>query len=273
MNKRVNALYFSATDTTKEIVNGIANKISANIGGESVVNQIDFTLPAARKNAVSFTADDLVIVGIPVYAGRVPNILLKYLDSITGNGALAVAVVVYGNRDYDDALLELKNILVSRGFMVIAGGAFIGEHSFSKTLGGNRPDVKDMAIAEDFAEQILAKINTADTLRIPEVKGNYPYRSYYVPKDKNDEPVNDFRKITPKTNDLCIDCKLCVEICPMGSIDVDDVSILNGICIKCCACVKKCPVQAKFFDDENYLKHKYELELEFADRKEPELFI
>lgn len=265
-------MYFSATGTTQKVVTGIANKLSEKINKKTAVDNIDFTLPQARKAAISFTTEDIVIVGVPVIAGRVPNVLLKYLNTIAGNGALAIAVVVYGNRHYDDALIELKDILELNDFKVIAGGAFIGEHSFSRTLGQNRPDEQDMAIASDFAGQIYKKIASRDEIITVVVKGNKPYRDYYRPKDKNGNPV-DIRKLVPKTNSDCTDCKLCVNSCPMGSIDAEDVSRLIGICIKCCACIKKCPAGAKFFDDEIYLRHKSELEIAYAERREPELFI
>jgi len=265
-------LYFSATGTTEKVVNGIANKISESTDGKGTIVNINFTLPEVRKKSVSFTKEDVVIVGIPVIAGRVPNVLLKYLNTIKGNRALAIAVVVYGNRNYDDALVELKDILELDGFEVIAGGAFIGEHSFSKILAQNRPDEKDMAIVNDFGWKIYNKIITQDEIQTVFVNGHKPYRNYYKPKDKNGDFV-DIRKVTPKTNDNCINCKLCVSVCPTSCIDFEDVSKLKGICIKCCACIKKCPTQAKYFDDENYLKHKHELESEFINRREPELFI
>ena len=157
MNRKINTLYFSATGTTEKIVTGIAAKIAAHYGSEITINNIDFTLPAARENAISFDEDTLVIAGVPVYAGRVPNVLLKFLNKISGNGATAVAVVLYGNRDYDDALIEFRDILKADGFNVVAGGAFIGEHSFSTTLGGNRPDKQDMKAATDFADKIYDK--------------------------------------------------------------------------------------------------------------------
>jgi NAD-dependent dihydropyrimidine dehydrogenase PreA subunit len=272
MFKRINTMYFSATDTTKKIVCEIGKKISENANGEITIINFDFTLTGARKELVTFNEEDVVIVGVPVYAGRVPNVLLKYLNSIIGNGALAIPVVVYGNRNYDDALIELKDILELGGFKVIAGGAFIGEHSFSKILAKNRPDKKDMAIAGDFAQEIYKKIATEKEFESVVVKGNKPYRKYYMPVDKNGNSV-DIRKVTPKTNSNCNDCKLCVGFCPMGSIDLKDVSKLNGICIKCGGCIKKCPTHAKYYDDENYLRHKHELEVDFDYRKEPELFL
>ncbi|MEG6522558.1 EFR1 family ferrodoxin [Desulfotomaculum sp. 1211_IL3151] len=272
MNKKIHAMYFSPTGTTSKVVSGLAKKLSENMPGTTVLNRINFTLPGVRKEQFSFSQEDVVIMGVPVYAGRVPNVLLNFLNTLQGNGALAIAVVVYGNRNYDDALIELRDILESCGFKVFAGGAFIGEHSFSKTLAQNRPDDKDMAIVSDFADQIFNKLTTQDTWQTVVVKGNKPYRAYYKPKNKEDIPV-DIRKVTPKTNSDCIDCKLCVEVCPMGSIDDEDVSKLNGICIKCGACIKNCPTEAKFYDDPDYLRHKYELEVDFASRREPEFFL
>lgn len=272
MVEKVTAMYFSATGTTKKVVLGIAKKLSENINGHSDVNIVDFTLSSGRQEPKEFTEKDIVVIGVPVYAGRVPNVLLKYLNSITGKGVLAVAVTVYGNRNYDDALIELTDILNSNGFTVIAGGAFIGEHSFSKALAKNRPDDKDMAIAMEFANQLKVKIIDQNNVEPVVVRGNRPYRYYYIPKDEHDEPV-DIRKVTPKTNSRCTNCMLCVHLCPMGSIDNKDVTKVKGICIKCGACVKMCPVQAKYYDDENYIRHKEELEVDCSYRREPELFI
>lgn len=272
MNRQITAMYFSATGTTKKVVVGIAEKLSESINGTRKITIQDYTLPSGRKEPAQFTEKDIVVFGVPVYAGRVPNVLLKYLHSINGNGAVAVAVTVYGNRNYDDALIELTDILNANGFKVIAGGAFVGEHSFSKILAKNRPDAKDMAIAAEFAKQLKAKIIDQNKLEPVEVKGNRPYRHYYIPKNEQDEPV-DIRKVTPKTNSRCTKCMLCVRACPLGSIDKEDVSKVTGICIKCGACVKICPVQAKYYDDAGYIRHKEELEVDFAHRREPELFI
>jgi ferredoxin len=131
-----------------------------------------------------------------------------------------------------------------------------------------------MEAASDFSSQIFTKLGTGDKFQTIEVKGNRPYRNYYVPKNKNGQPLDNFRKIKPRTNEIdCIDCKLCAEVCPMGSIDFDNVSAINGICIKCGACMKKCPMGAKYFDDPDYLGHKRELEVAYDRRSEPEVFI
>ena len=168
---KVSTLYFSPTGTTKRIVAGIANRLMGK--DENLrINKIDFTLPKYREKGRQFSKDDLVIVGVPVYAGRVPNVLIKYLNSIHSNGALAVALVVYGNRNYDDALIELRDILDSNGFRVIAGAAFIGQHSFSNTLAKGRPDGKDMKIVNDFTDRLYDKIINLNNFETIAIKGN-----------------------------------------------------------------------------------------------------
>ena len=270
---KVRAVYFSATGTTAKITEFIAGEISRLICAEYEIT--DFTLPSAREESLSFGSNELVIFGLPVYAGRVPNVLLKYLRKTQGNDALAVPVVLYGNRNYDDALIELRDLLEKGNLHTIAAAAFVGEHSFSDTLAKGRPDEADMTKAALFAGDIAAALKKADgkPLRGPvSVKGSpEPYRGYYQPRDRKGNPV-DILKVKPLTNDSCIDCKLCARICPMGSISFENFREFTGICIKCGACVKKCPVGAKYYEDEGFLYHKRELEEGLPDRAEPELF-
>ena len=274
MIKKVWGMYFTGTGTTEKVVTHIGKKIAEKLGVE--YEDYDFTLPKVRKVEKSFTEEDLVVFGTPVIAGRVPNLLLKYLDTLKGKGALAVPVVLYGNRNFDDALIELRNILKDKNMKPIAGGAFIGEHSFSKILGAGRPNIKDMEIASNFAEKIVEKIieKDFDPEKLVEVKGETPLRFYYQPRDSKGNPI-DIRKVKPKTDmNLCDRCGLCIAICPLGSININDPSDVFGICMKCCACVKRCPTGAKYYDDENYLYHQHELEDEYGEiRREPELFL
>ncbi|AYZ74377.1 ferredoxin [Fusobacterium necrophorum] len=268
--KKVWAAYFSATGTTEKVVKGLAKSLAKKLKTEW--DCFDFTLPKARKLEMPFQEEDVVVFGTPTIAGRVPNVLLKYLATIEGRGALAIPISLYGNRNYDDCLIELRDILAKAHFYPIAAGAFIGEHSFSKILGAGRPDEKDMKIVEEFADKIVNKIATGDRTLI-EVKGTPdPYRWYYQPRDRQGNPV-DIRKVKPLTNEKCTDCKICAKVCPMGSISFENVREIPGICIKCCACIKKCPEDAKYYEDEGYLYHQHELEEEYIRRAEPEYFV
>ena len=272
--KRVWAVWFSATDTTKKTVTAIADRAAEVLGAERA--DYDFTLPAMRREGFQAAKEDLVIFGTPVYAGRVPNVLLKYLATIAGNGALAVPVVLFGNRNYDDGLIELRDILENTGFHTIAAAAFVGEHSFSKVLAAGRPDEEDMTEAVRFAESICGKVNAIPEGTIPaaiEVDGvPHPYRGYYQPRDRKGVSI-DIRKVKPLTSEACDNCGICAEVCPMGSINPENIREFTGICIKCGACIKKCPKQAKYYEDEGYLYHQHELEEGYKRRAAVSLFL
>lgn len=271
--EKIWAVYFSGTGTTRRTVERIAGGIASrlNLPAESV----DFSRPAVRQETLRFGEKDLVVFGTPVYAGRVPNVLLPFLrERIVGGGALAVPVVLFGNRNYDDALIELRNILAADGMHPIAAGAFVGEHSFSRVLGADRPNAEDEALMDEFAARVAALAAGLDAAPVKSVavRGQEPLRPYYTPRDRVGNPIN-ILKVKPKTDlSRCGGCGLCADLCPMGSIDPADVSAVRGICIKCCACVKDCPTGAKFFDDVGYLYHQHELEAQYARPAENEVF-
>lgn len=267
------AIYFSPVGNTEKIINSIADYIGKKLN--VVVKHIDYTLPISREEKNSFSKSDLVIWGTPVYAGRMPNKLLPYVQNhFMGNDALAVPVVVFGNRSFDDALVELQNVLESNGFHTIAGAGFIAQHAFSDILSVGRPDKSDMDKVQEFSERLTAKVKELENIPSPiSLKGNNPPKEYYTPKGLDGKPAV-FLKAKPKTDlKKCNNCGACVNNCPMGAINKDNPAEITGICIKCHACITKCGKNAKFFDDEAFLSHKLMLERDFKRRIEPELFI
>lgn len=261
MGRNINLIYFSATDTTYHIVRKIAEGISDN------VKEHNLTIPANRKKELHFEADDVVIVGVPVYAGRVPGFLEDCFNNIKGNGTKAVFIAVYGDRAYEDALLELKDIFDRNGFIGIAGGAFIGEHSYTSKVGTGRPDEDDLKIAQDFGNKIgekLRRIDANEAINALTVKGNFPY------KEKGDAP-----KVAPVTDEKCTSCGICAKYCPMEAISFNDFKQADALkCIKCCSCIRRCPVGAKKMDNE-FIKNITQRLIDNCskNRCEPELFI
>ena len=267
----VHAVHFSPTGTVEKTVCRIARNLAKSLG--AAYQEFSYAIPANREKELSFTDHDLVVWGSPTYAGRVPNLLLPYLTGkVQGNGALAVPVVLFGNRNFDDSLMELHHILRDDGFTCIAAGAFVGEHAFSTTLGAGRPDAADEKEMDIFSSLIAEKLLSEDYCEtIP--AGNDPIAPYFTPRDRHGNPIN-ILKVKPKTDPaLCDGCGLCVQKCPMGSIEESDPTVVSGVCIKCCACVKCCPHGAKYYDDAGYLYHKQELEEVYTDRARNAIFV
>ncbi len=272
--RKVWAVYFSGTGTTKKAVCHMAEAAAKKL--RLPWEAVSFTLPGERENTLCFSLDDLVFFGTPVYAGRVPNVLLPYLrEKLQGGDALTVPVVLFGNRNYDDALIELRNLLQENHFACIAAAALVGEHSFSYTLGAGRPDAEDMALIEGFGEAVARKVQTlpavpGEPIAVP---GEEPLRPYYKPRDRHGNFIN-ILKVKPKTDlQRCNRCGVCAARCPMGAIDPTDPALVPGTCIKCGACVKGCPTGAKYYDDEGYLYHKTELEEMYTRRGQIEMFL
>lgn len=265
--KKVWKIFFSATGTTEKIVRTVADCLAASCGVE--VTEYDFTLPPEREGFPSLTATDLLVFGCPTYAGRLPNLLLNYLNTITGCGAYAIPIVTFGNRAFDNSLAELCSLLEAHEFHTIAAAAFSCEHSFSTTLGGGRPDENDLKDAENFALSVFGKMVKSVAFCQPinpvEVDGD-PNAAYYQPRDRHGASI-DIRKVKPVTTKACTQCGFCAEVCPMGAIDKNDCTRTPGICIKCCACIKKCPQGAKLFTDTGFLYHKEELEAMYGGRR------
>ena len=214
--------HFSPTGGTRRVADAIA------AGFGTPVEEFDLTKAAF---SVSLGDHDAVMAVLPVYAGRVPNVSLERLAALKGSGQKAVAVVVYGNREYDDALLETKNALEANGFHVIAAAAFIAEHSIVRSVAAGRPDAQDEALCRQFAADVMAKSDDAPGIRVP---GNLPYREV--------KPS----AFHPAADDRCVKCGACAERCPAGAIPMDDPSrTVSDDCINCMCCVQVCPVHCR----------------------------
>ena len=250
MNCELNlrTIYFSATGTSKKI----ALAISQSIATEFVVEDITFQ---SLQNT-SYATDDLLCIAVPVYGGGVAPVALKRLDAIRGNNTPVVVVVVYGNRNFERAAVQMSDFLAERGFITIAAAAFVGEHSYSTELSPiavGRPMVEDINDANRFGELVKQKLTKGlesvdvSTLQCPDsgeenVKAFVEFvKGYQAEQAKN--PV----KLLPITDEnRCVMCGVCVDVCPMEAIDREDVSMVDPtLCIKCCACVKECPKEAK----------------------------
>ena len=254
-------IYFSPTQTTRKVLEGIAQ-------GIQVVNveHVDLTPPDAGTQTLSEIHAELAIIGAPVYSGRLPTDAASRLRRLRGNGTPAVIVVVYGNRAYEDALLELRNLALEAGFTPVAAGAFIGEHSFSDNatpIAVERPDTDDLSKALEFGKMIRGKMRDmqAPDVMLPlQVPGNFPYKERGAPLD-----------ISPVTNEsACTKCERCVMVCPTAAITVLDAA--SG-CIRCCACIKTCTTGARTMADPRIRQIAEMLSMNCRERKEPETYM
>lgn len=270
--EKVIAVFFSPTGNTAKIIKTIAQKLASKLAVPSAED--DFTLPKQHEAVREFGAHDLVVFGVPTYAGRVPNKVLPFVQNLfCGNGARAAAVVTFGNRSFDNSLRELGSELLKNGFSVLGAAAVVCEHAFA-AVGLGRPNEEDMAALNTFCESLVRKITLPrDGISDFAIKGNDALEGYYVPLGTDGKPVN-FLKAKPITDKTkCDNCGVCAAVCPMAAIDKNDVSLVPGICIKCQACIVYCHTKAKSFDDPLFISHRTMLEKNYTRPAVSEFFL
>ena len=257
-DKRLHVVYFSPSGTTQMVARTFAK-------GTGLL-QVEHDLLRDRSSeSVSFAAGDVAAFFFPVFAGRIPAVCADALKRFSTEGSPAVAIVVFGNRAYDDALLELRDILAERGFVVFAAAAFVAQHSIFPAVAHGRPDDEDKRkIASFGAEcaQKLSSLNAGEAIGQVSVPGKLPYvKPASVP-------------LCPTASSLCDGCGACARICPTAAIPQDNPRKTNkSLCICCTACIAVCPRRARAFRSPVYAIAAKAFAAKNAERKEAETFI
>lgn len=247
---------FSPTGGTKRVADILACEL-----GKNIVN-IELCVPENELKTLHLTEEDICIISVPSFGGRVPEIAVNRIAKIKGNGAKAVLVCVYGNRAYEDTLYELKDVTEKTQFKCIAGVAALAEHSIVRTIAKERPDKTDEKMLKNFAEKIRQKIDNKNFEFNVDVPGSSTYKEHIKSKS------------VPETRENCIGCRTCSKACPTGAIDFDNPKLTdNEMCASCMKCISVCPINARGLKEEVLNAITERLSKICADRKENELFV
>ena len=256
MDMGVVQIIFSPTGGTQKVADIITSEWGI------PVKKIDLSNAKNDFSAASLNKEDVAVIAVPSFGGRVPALAAQRLGKIHGNQALCVLVCVYGNRAYEDTLIELNDIAVQSGFKVIAGIAAVAEHSIIHQYATGRPDGQDKTELQGFAKKILAKINgNPSDLAAPQIPGNRPYKKAGG------------AGLVPKADHNCTSCGRCAESCPAQAISKKTPKETDSKkCISCMRCVSICPQSARNVNSAMVAVAAMAIKKACADRKNNVLF-
>lgn len=248
-------IYFSPTGGTKKT----SEILTKTLASASI--QVNLTDSRTDYSGIALTQEDIAVIAMPSYGGRVPGIAAQRLAMIYGGGARAVLVCVYGNRAYEDTLIEMRDLAFQAGFRVIGAVAAIAEHSIARQFGAGRPDEQDVLQLTQFAVRIQNKIADEDMTE-PSIPGNRPYKK-----------AGKGGRIPMPTED-CIKCGICAEKCPVQAIDPNDPrKVDENLCISCMGCISVCPHSARKLDPAVLAAVGEALKKVCSERKNCEVFL
>lgn len=248
-------MVFSPTGGTRKVTSLLTNALE----GETV--SVDLTDSRVDFRAVALTQDDVAVISVPSYGGRVPAAAVQRIALMNAHGARAILVCVYGNRAYEDTLVELRDAAVQAGFRVVAAVAAIAEHSVARQYASGRPDKEDAEQLSDFAGRIRRKLSEGDCSE-PAIPGNRPY--------KKSGGIG----MVPKPTKECTRCGVCAAKCPVQAIDKDHPKEVDEkVCISCMRCVSVCPHSARKVNSVLLSAAGLALKKVCSERKNPELFL
>lgn len=234
---KTDIFYFSPTGTTRKIAMAIAS------GMNCEHDFFNLTLPEVRTDNPVSDGDAVVIV-LPVYGERLPNLVVRYLECLSGRGRPLIGISVYGNMGFGISLEQYASFAAENDFVFIAAGAFVAQHTYadkSAPVGLGRPNAQDLSEAEVFGKTVREKLDLPKRTSIAPPKSN-------LPKFLANTPDGTVRVVirAPKVDrTLCNSCGACVKRCPLGAIDATSLSVDNDKCIRCFACVQICPKNAR----------------------------
>lgn len=246
-------IFFSPSQTTKKVVEQVASNFDEKSETYDLIN---------FSGEKELAGDDIAIVGMPVFAGRLPKSARKRFSKFKGNNTKAIAIANYGNAHVTDALLELTDLLEENGFDVIAAATTVSHHSIFDGVAVGRPDESDIEKINEFTKKCIEKIESCESLTA-EIPGNRPYVDY-----------KQLPFVVSCDETLCAFCYDCISACPEKAIPDDDpVDTDLDLCSRCTACINICPEDARMFSGDAFEAKKPEFENANSQRKEPAFYL
>ncbi len=248
MQRCATLFYFSGTGNTWWCAKSLAFHLEE-MGIPTRIESIEQTDTELTAKLVA--QSDLIGLAYPIYGSDLPEIMKEFIDKslpvLEESKPLFVfctQLMFSGDGCYAYAPnLERKQYHITYSeHLIMPNNVCIKGSPFSYT---NDPEVlapvlkkaekKLKRFARHIADESPTTKGSSYTARLLGLMQRKPYRKYF----------DRFRDVFSVDGNRCIDCGLCVRICPSQNLFYEGQTIkTKGVCILCTRCYNLCPVQA-----------------------------
>ncbi|WP_270304973.1 EFR1 family ferrodoxin [Terrisporobacter petrolearius] len=244
----ITMIYFSGTGNSKYIVDYLGNKLKENNHNVKIYN--------IEQNPIVPIDTDLLVIGGPIYAGNVPEKLIRWvLRNVPESSANSIVYSTSAGLINANGVDSLAKKLSKKGYNILAKETYLMPRNFyfGKYPKNTKDEVDKML--EDVNKQLDELVDKIclDTLSSKEFENKG-----VLGKDLLAETFSVMSRFMGKSfsvDDNCIKCGICVKNCPENNINFGkDKNIrFSNKCMLCCRCIHNCPKNAI-----NYKGKKYE---------------
>jgi len=231
--------YYSGCGNSKFIAKSIA---------EATNDNLVFIPEAQRESKFEYDLAENETLGFvyPIYSWRPPHLVEEFVEKLKINGIPSyVWTAVTCGDNVGETEKIFRNELKAIDLDLNAAFCFKMTNTYVNMMGMSvdKPAVAEQKIAKakeklpDVIEMIKSKTAFSDMIKgaFPRFKSNVIGSGFY--KWASDKPFF--------STDDCISCGMCVKVCPMQNITMDNGRPhWNGHCNTCDACYHHCPKHA-----------------------------
>jgi flavodoxin/ferredoxin len=252
-------IYHSISGNTKKIAQAIHAGMSKT-GEQCDLVRLKDVKPPDLKNY------DLIGIGSPIQHRRelfnVTNFVEYALENVEGKHGFAFCTHGALPAHY---LSRMVPAMRQRGLVMVGWNDWFGTVYHpgcpKPYFTDGHPDEVDLKEAEEFGREMVERsrrIYKGEKGLVPEFPTGKVYDDIYDPSTPPPTPVHRHFKKVENLIQFKVDkekcnypkCTLCIDTCPMGSIDFSGPEpIFNINCEKCFSCISTCPRGAIFIDN------------------------
>lgn len=195
-----------------------------------------------------------LFIGSPVYVNHPVPPVMRFIADLPENAEVyAVPFITWGGASSGIALYDMGKALMDKGIPLVGAGKVLALHSMmwrcENPLGEDHPDEEDDRLIGELVSGVLEKTAIGSPETLPLIDLAYQPEKVHAEMEKI--TLETAKGHMPKkeiSEELCTECGVCAEICPVQAIILSPYPEFSENCICCFQCVRNCPEEAVIAD-------------------------